>query len=89
MTAIFLADGKEVEIVPFREPQIEQYVTTWFTNAEGHLSNRSVSCGRTNTRVTQQTSSPRIGAKSAATVIDLQPVSGARTHAACASGAGL
>ncbi len=39
----FLVDGKEVEIVPFRKPQIEQYVTTWFTNAAGHLSDQSVS----------------------------------------------
>jgi len=42
----FLAEGQEVEIVPFREPQIEQYVTTWFTNAAGHLSNESVSAAQ-------------------------------------------
>ena len=39
----FLADRQEVEIVPFREAQIEQYVKTWFTNAAGHLSDPSVS----------------------------------------------
>ncbi len=39
----FLADGQEAEIVPFQEPQIKQYVTTWFTNAAGYLSDPSVS----------------------------------------------
>ena len=39
----FLTGGKEVEIVPFREQQIEQYVVTWFTNAADHISDESVS----------------------------------------------
>jgi energy-coupling factor transporter ATP-binding protein EcfA2 len=39
----FLDGGQEVEIVPFREPQIERYVTTWFRNVAGHLSDKSVS----------------------------------------------
>jgi hypothetical protein len=38
-----LAGGQEAEIVPFRERQIEQYVTAWFTNAAGYLSDPSVS----------------------------------------------
>jgi energy-coupling factor transporter ATP-binding protein EcfA2 len=39
----FLVGGQEVEIVPFGEQQIEQYVTTWFTNAAEHISDESVS----------------------------------------------
>ncbi|GAB4369663.1 MAG: hypothetical protein Kow00121_09750 [Elainellaceae cyanobacterium] len=39
----FLTGGQEVEIVPFRERQIEQYVTTWFTNAADYISDESVS----------------------------------------------
>jgi HEAT repeat protein len=39
----FLAGGQDAEIVPFREPQIEQYVMTWFTNAAGYLNDPSVS----------------------------------------------
>lgn len=39
-----LIDGaKEVEIVPFSDQQIEKYIRTWFTNADEHLSDKSVS----------------------------------------------
>jgi HEAT repeat protein len=33
----FLHDAKEVEIVPFRQKQIEQYIETWFKNLEASL----------------------------------------------------
>ena len=40
---VFVADAKEVEIVPFSQKQVEQYVETWFTNAAGSINNDSVS----------------------------------------------
>jgi hypothetical protein len=39
----FLGDTKEVEIVPFSQPQIEQYIKTWFVNAAEYLTDNSVS----------------------------------------------
>jgi HEAT repeat protein/phage terminase Nu1 subunit (DNA packaging protein) len=39
----FLADVKEVEIVPFSQKQTEQYIETWFRNAAGYLNNDTVS----------------------------------------------
>lgn len=33
-----LAGVKEVEIVPFSQKQIEQYIETWFRNAAGYLN---------------------------------------------------
>jgi HEAT repeat protein len=39
----FLADAKEVEIVPFSQKQIERYVKTWFANAAGSINDDSVS----------------------------------------------
>jgi HEAT repeat protein/energy-coupling factor transporter ATP-binding protein EcfA2 len=40
-----LAEGKvaEVEIVPFGDQQIEEYVEGWFKNAAGHLADKSAS----------------------------------------------
>ncbi len=39
-----LVDGaKEMEIVPFTQPQTEQYIETWFRNAQPSLQDRSVS----------------------------------------------
>nr|WP_282453089.1 HEAT repeat domain-containing protein [Brasilonema octagenarum] len=38
-----LIDGaKEVEIVPFSDQQIEEYIRIWFTNADEYLRNKSV-----------------------------------------------
>ena len=42
----FVADAKEVEIVPFSQKQIEQYVQTWFKNASGFINDDSVSADR-------------------------------------------
>jgi HEAT repeat protein/phage terminase Nu1 subunit (DNA packaging protein) len=39
----FVAGVKEVEIVPFSQKQIEQYIETWFRNAAGYLNDDSVS----------------------------------------------
>ncbi len=39
----FLEDGKEVEIVPFQKPQVEQYVNHWFRNVSGSQRNESAS----------------------------------------------
>jgi HEAT repeat protein len=39
----FVAGVKEVEIVPFSQKQIEEYIETWFRNAEGYLNNDTVS----------------------------------------------
>ena len=39
----FLAGVKEVEIVPFSQKQIEQYIETWFRNAAGYLNDDTVS----------------------------------------------
>ena len=39
----FVAGVKEVEIVPFSQKQIEQYIETWFTNAAGYLNDDTVS----------------------------------------------
>jgi hypothetical protein len=41
----FLSDAKEVEIVPFSQPKIEQYIETWFVNAAEYLTDNSVSAG--------------------------------------------
>jgi HEAT repeat protein len=39
-----LVDGaKDMEIVPFSQSQTEQYIETWFTNAQKHLRDQSVS----------------------------------------------
>jgi HEAT repeat protein/nucleoside phosphorylase len=39
-----LVDGaKNMEIVPFSQLQTEQYIETWFTNAQKHLKDQSVS----------------------------------------------
>jgi HEAT repeat protein/phage terminase Nu1 subunit (DNA packaging protein) len=35
--------AKEVEIVPFSQKQIEQYIETWFRNAAGYLNDDTVS----------------------------------------------
>jgi HEAT repeat protein len=39
----FVAGVKEVEIVPFSQKQIEQYIETWFRNAAGYLNDDTVS----------------------------------------------
>jgi HEAT repeat protein/phage terminase Nu1 subunit (DNA packaging protein) len=39
----FVAGVKEVEIVPFSQKQIEQYIETWFRNAAGYLNDDAVS----------------------------------------------
>ena len=39
----FMDGGKDVEIVPFSQPQTEQYIETWFNNAAGYLSDETVS----------------------------------------------
>ena len=39
----FVAGAKEVEIVPFSQKQIEQYIETWFRNAAGYLNDDTVS----------------------------------------------
>ena len=38
-----LDDAKEVEIVPFNSQQTEDYIKTWFANAQGYLEDESVS----------------------------------------------
>lgn len=38
----FINGHKEIEIIPFRDKQIEQYIETWFNNASGNLSDKSV-----------------------------------------------
>jgi predicted NACHT family NTPase len=35
--------AKEVEIVPFKQKQIEQYIKIWFTNAADYIDNDLVS----------------------------------------------
>jgi HEAT repeat protein len=35
-------DSKEMEIIPFRDQQIEKYIKNWFRNASEHLSDKSV-----------------------------------------------
>jgi HEAT repeat protein len=39
----FVAGAKEVEIVPFSQKQIEEYIETWFRNAAGYLNDDTVS----------------------------------------------
>ncbi|MBD2627563.1 HEAT repeat domain-containing protein [Trichormus variabilis] len=39
----FLDNAKDVEIVPFNEPQINQYIETWFKIAAEHINDNSVS----------------------------------------------
>jgi predicted NACHT family NTPase len=39
----FVAGVKEVEIVPFSQKQIEEYIETWFRNAAGYLNDDTVS----------------------------------------------
>ncbi|HLO89348.1 MAG TPA: NACHT domain-containing protein [Nostocaceae cyanobacterium] len=39
----FLNSGKDVEIVPFNQPQIKKYIQTWFNNAAEYLDDHSVS----------------------------------------------
>jgi HEAT repeat protein/phage terminase Nu1 subunit (DNA packaging protein) len=39
----FVAGVKEVEIVPFNQKQIEQYIETWFRNVAGYLNDDTVS----------------------------------------------
>ncbi len=39
----FLDGAKEVEIVPFSQQQREQYIQTWFRNAQGYLEDETVS----------------------------------------------
>jgi len=39
----FVDGAKEVEIVPFSDKHIKQYIEIWFTNAAEHLSGKSVS----------------------------------------------
>jgi HEAT repeat protein/phage terminase Nu1 subunit (DNA packaging protein) len=39
----FVVGVKEVEIVPFSQKQIEQYIETWFRNAAGYLNDDTVS----------------------------------------------
>jgi energy-coupling factor transporter ATP-binding protein EcfA2 len=39
----FLEDAKEMEIIPFREERVEQYIKTWFTNAAASIEDDSVS----------------------------------------------
>jgi energy-coupling factor transporter ATP-binding protein EcfA2 len=40
---LFLDGAKEVEIVPFNQKQIEEYINTWFSNAAEHIEDDSVS----------------------------------------------
>jgi predicted NACHT family NTPase len=39
----FMDGGKDVEIVPFTQPQTEKYIEIWFKNAAGYLSDETVS----------------------------------------------
>jgi HEAT repeat protein/phage terminase Nu1 subunit (DNA packaging protein) len=39
----FVQGTKEVEIVPFSQKQIEEYIETWFRNAAGYLNDDTVS----------------------------------------------
>jgi HEAT repeat protein/phage terminase Nu1 subunit (DNA packaging protein) len=39
----FVAGVKEVEIVPFSQKQMEEYIEAWFRNAAGYLNNDAVS----------------------------------------------
>ena len=39
----FVQGAKEVEIVPFSQKQIEEYIETWFRNAAGYLNHDAVS----------------------------------------------
>ncbi len=42
----FVADAKEVEIVPFNPKQLQQYIKTWFVNAAGYIQDETVSASR-------------------------------------------
>jgi HEAT repeat protein len=42
----FVADAKEVEIVPFNQRQLQRYIKTWFVNAARHIQDETVSASR-------------------------------------------
>ncbi len=42
----FVADAKEVEIVPFNPEQLQRYITTWFVNAAESIQDETVSANR-------------------------------------------
>lgn len=42
----FVADAKEVEIVPFNPEQLQQYIKTWFVNAAEFIQDETVSASR-------------------------------------------
>ncbi|UIE38585.1 HEAT repeat domain-containing protein [Leptodesmis sichuanensis] len=51
----FLDGATEVEIVPFSQRQIEQYVANWFTNAANYLEDKSVSAKSLTEELQQKT----------------------------------